>query len=74
MKTEVWIVEGLEGGNREINIRQWIRILKWENLFKDVFVAVEHSFSKDYQMVLGENNVTFWDEIMFHMKNVSVMG
>lgn len=72
MKTEVWIVEGLEGGNREINIRQWIRILKWENLFKDVFV--EHSFSKDYQMVLGENNVTFWDEIMFHMKNVSVMG
>lgn len=28
---------------------QWIRILKCGSLFKDVPVAVEHSFSKDHQ-------------------------
>lgn len=28
---------------------QWIRILKLGALFKDVSVAVEHSFSKNYQ-------------------------
>ena len=71
---EIWIIEGLEWENEEINMAQWgfgfwrervcLRKCLW--LWNTVFL-------KTIKIILGKNIMTFWDERVCRRKNMSAV-